>query len=165
MATNTKQKEYQRNYDKKTKMISVKYALHEMDDYDRFMNYLERTGKSANGFIKELINDFFEHKKYVMDDERVADYFVDYNVSGELLDKLKNQVGQSRFDIIMDYCKSSLESQLYDTFIGRGDEFDEWIEQFLSDIKCGDIDINVSDEEFEDIIDESISSCMHEIMY
>lgn len=47
MATNTKQKEYQRNYDKKTKMISVKYALHEMDDYDRFMNYLERTGKSA----------------------------------------------------------------------------------------------------------------------
>ena len=87
MATNTKQKEYQRNYDKKTKMISVKYALHEMDDYDRFMNYLERTGKSANGFIKELINDFFEHKKYVMDDERVADYFVDYNVSGELLDK------------------------------------------------------------------------------
>ena len=62
MATNTKQKEYQRNYDKKTKMISVKYALHEMDDYDRFMNYLERTGKSANGFIKELINNFFEHK-------------------------------------------------------------------------------------------------------
>ena len=39
MATNTKQKEYQRNYDKKTKMISVKYALHEMDDYDRFMQY------------------------------------------------------------------------------------------------------------------------------
>ena len=100
-----------------------------------------------------------------MDDERVADYYVDYNVSGELLDKLKNKVGQSRFDIIMDYCKSSLESQLYDTFIGRGDEFDEWIEQFISDIECGDIDINVSDEEFEDIIDESISSCMHEIMY
>lgn len=74
MATNTKQKEYQKNYDKKTKMISVKYALHEMDDYDRLMNYLERTGKSANGFIKELINDFFEHKKYEMNDRRVADY-------------------------------------------------------------------------------------------
>ena len=62
MPTNTKQKEYQRNYDKKTKMISVKYALHEMDDYDRFMNYLERTGKSANGFIKELIKDFFRNQ-------------------------------------------------------------------------------------------------------
>ena len=27
MATNTKQKEYQKNYDKKTKMISVKYIV------------------------------------------------------------------------------------------------------------------------------------------
>lgn len=159
------QKDYQKKYDKKTKTISVKYALHEMDDYDRMMKYLDRAGKSVNGFIKELINDFFEHKKYVMNDERVADYYKDYNVDGELLDKLKNKVGESRFDIIMDYCKSSLEAQLYDTFIGRGDEFDEWIEQFLSDIECGDININVSDEEFENIIDASISSCMHEIMY
>jgi len=159
------QKDYQKKYDKKTKTISVKYALHEIDDYDRMMKYLDRTGKSVNGFIKELINDFFEHKKYVMNDERVADYYKDYNVDGELLDKLKNKVGESRFDIIMDYCKSSLEAQLYDTFIGRGDEFDEWIEQFLSDIECGDININVSDEEFENIIDASISSCMHEIMY
>lgn len=108
MATNTKQKEYQKNYDKKTKMISVKYALHEMDDYDRLMNYLERTGKSANGFIKELINDFFEHKKYEMNDRRVADYFKEYNVDGELLEKLKNKVGESKFDMIMDYCKSDL---------------------------------------------------------
>ena len=71
MATNTKQKEYQRNYDKKTKMISVKYALHEIDDYDRLMDYLERTGKSVNSFIKELVNDFFDHKKYEMKDIKV----------------------------------------------------------------------------------------------
>ena len=63
------QKDYQKKYDKKTKTISVKYALHEMDDYDRMMKYLDKTGKSVNGFIKELINDFFEHNKYVKDDE------------------------------------------------------------------------------------------------
>ena len=165
MVTNTKQKEYQKNYDKKTKMISVKYALHEMDDYNRLMNYLERTGKSANGFIKELINDFFENKKYVMNENRIADYFKDYNVDGELLEKLKNKVGESRFDMIMDYCKSAIETQLYDAFVERGDEFDEWIEQFLSDIECGDIDINVSDKEFWKIIDASISDIIREVTY
>ena len=59
MAASIKQKGYQQKYDKKTKMISVKYVKHDMDDYDRFKEYLERTGQSANGFIKELIKDFF----------------------------------------------------------------------------------------------------------
>ena len=131
MPTNTKQKEYQRNYDKKTKMISVKYALHEMDDYDRFMNYLERTGKSANGFIKELIKDFFEQKKYVMDDSRIAEYFADYEVSGELLNKLEKAVGTAKYDLIMDCCKDNIESDIYTAFGDRGCTFDEWIEQFL----------------------------------
>lgn len=155
-----RQRAYQKKYDKKTKMISVKYALSDMDDYNRLMNYLDRTGKSANGFIKELINDFFEHKKYVMDDERVADYFKDYNVDGELLDKLKDTVGKDRFDMIMDCCKSNLETELYDAFIDRGDAIDEWIELFLADIECGDIDINVSDKEFYKIIDSSIAHNM-----
>lgn len=160
-----RQREYQKKYDEKTKMISVKYVLSDMDDYDRLREYLKKTGKSANSFIKELINDFFENKKYVMNENRIADYFKDYNVDGELLEKLKNKVGESRFDIIMDYCKSAIETQLYDAFVERGDEFDEWIEQFLSDIECGDIDINVSDKEFWKIIDVSISDIIREVTY
>ncbi len=39
-----RQRGYQKKYDKKTKMISVKYVKHDMDDYDRFKEYLERTG-------------------------------------------------------------------------------------------------------------------------
>ena len=54
------QKEYQKKYDKKTKMISVKYGISDMNDYHRLMEYLKKTGKTTNGFIKELINDFFE---------------------------------------------------------------------------------------------------------
>lgn len=165
MEENRKQREYQKKYDKKTKMISVKYVLSDMKDYERLMKYLENTGKSANGFIKELINDFFEKEKYVMNENRIADYFKDYNVDGELLEKLKNKVGESRFDTIMDYCKCAIETQLYDAFVERGDEFDEWIEQFLSDIECGDIDINVSDKEFWKIIDVSISGILREVTY
>lgn len=157
MATNTKQKEYQKNYDKKTKMISVKYALHEMDDYDRLINYLERTGKSANAFIKDLINDFFERKKYEMNDSRIAEYFTDYEVSGELLDKLKAAVGCVKYDLIMDCCKDNIESDIYTAFGDRGCTFDEWIEQFLEEIECGDIDINISEKDFKNLVDESMS--------
>ena len=39
MVASIKQKEYQQKYDKKTKMISVKYVKHDMDDYDRCMDW------------------------------------------------------------------------------------------------------------------------------
>lgn len=163
MATNTKQKEYQRNYDKKTKMISVKYALHEIDDYDRLMDYLERTGKSVNSFIKELVNDFFDHKKYEMNDSRIAEYFTDYEVSRELLDKLKTTVGSVKYDLIMDCCKKDIESDIYSAFFDRGCTFDEWIEQFLDEIECGDIDINIAEDEFKKLVEKSMSGVVGSI--
>ena len=154
--TTLTQKDYQKKYDKKTKIVSIKYVLSDMKDYMRLKEYLDRTGQTANSFIKDLINDFFEHKKYEMNDERIADYFKDYNVSGELLDNLKKTVGNEKFDIIMDIYKSTIESELYDAYMGKGDSFDEWIELFLSDIESGDIDINVPEKEFRKIIDMSI---------
>ena len=155
--TTLTQKDYQKKYDKKTKMVSIKYVLSDMKDYMRLKEYLDRTGQTANSFIKDLINDFFEHKKYEINEERIADYYKDYNVEMELLDKLKSKVGNERFDIIMDYHKSEIESEVYDAFIGKGECFDEWIEHFLLDVECGDIDINVSDEEFRKIIRDSMS--------
>lgn len=156
MADNTKQKEYQKKYDKKTKMISVKYVLSDMDDYDRLNKYLEQTGKSANGFIKELINDFFERKKYEMNDSRIAEYFTDYEVSGELLDKLKDTVGTDKYNLIMACCKDNIESDIYSAFSDRGCSFDEWIELFLADVECGEIDINIDEKEFRKMIDENM---------
>lgn len=160
-----KQREYQKSYDKKTKMISVKYALCDMDDYNRLMNYLDRTGKSANGFIKELINDFFEKKKYVMDDSRIAEYFTDYEVSGELLDKLKKTVGTAKYDLIIDCCKDNIESDIYMAFCDRGCIFDEWIEEFLDEIEAGDININIGDKEFRNLVDKRISDTVGNIYY
>ena len=139
---NERQREYQKKYDKKTKMISIKYVLSDMDDYDRLMNYLKKTGKTTNSFVKELINDFFEHEKYVINDERVAKYFVDSYIGEEMTDKLKKTVGKSRFDMIMKYYKDSIESELYIAYLDKSNDFDEWIEQFLEDIESGDIDIN-----------------------
>ncbi len=158
-----RQRAYQKKYDKKTKMISVKYVKSDMGDYNRLKQYLEQTGKSANGFIKELIKDFFERKKYEMNDSRIAEYFTDYEVSGELLDKLKTTVGNVKYDLIMDCCKDNIESDIYSAFFDRGCSFDEWIERFLEDIECGDIDINISEKEFRKLIDESMSGIVGNI--
>lgn len=88
---------------------------------------------------------------------KIGRWMPQYAVEIELLDKLKSMVGNERFDIIMNYHKSDIESEIYDAFIGKGECFDEWIEQFLLDVECGDIDINVSDEEFRKIISNSMS--------
>ena len=160
MEENRKQREYQKKYDKKTKMISVKYVLSDMKDYERLMKYLENTGKSANGFIKELINDFFEKEKYVLNDKKIADYFTDYEVSAQLLQKLQDTIGKDKYDIIMDICRDAIESELYYAFLDRGGAFDEWIEQFIDDIEDGDIDINVSDKEFRKMVDKNLSQNM-----
>ena len=160
-----RQRGYQKKYDKKTKMISVKYVKHDMDDYNRLKKYLEQTGKSANGFIKELINDFFEKEKYVLNRKRIADYFVDYNVSVELLNKLKDTVGEEKYLIIMEYYRDCIVDELDSTYNDKGDMFDEWIEQFLEDIECGEINIDVPEKEFREMIHISISDNVQEVAY
>lgn len=160
-----KQKEYQKRYDKKTKMISVKYNKSDMNDYHRLKEYLKRTGKSTNSFVKELINDFFEHEKYEINDRRIAEYFMNYNVDEELLVKLKKTVGKKKFDLIMEHYKDSIESELYWSYMDKGEGFDEWVEQFLEDIECGDIDINIPDAEFSKLINRSISNNIGDVTY
>lgn len=53
------QKAAQKKYDRKTKTVSIKYTPADMEDYKRLKEYIDKTGKSTNGFIKELVNDFF----------------------------------------------------------------------------------------------------------
>lgn len=57
------QKAAQKKYDQKTKTVSIKYTPADMEDYERLKMYLDRTGKSTNKFIKELVNDFFDSGK------------------------------------------------------------------------------------------------------
>lgn len=98
-----------------------------------------------------------------MDDSRIAKYFTDYEVSGELLEKLEKTVGTAKYDLIMDCCKDNIESDIYTAFCDRGCTFDEWIEQFLEEIESGDIDINVGDKEFRNLVDESMAGIVGNI--
>ena len=172
MATNTKQKEYQRNYDKKTKMISVKYALHEMNDYNRLMNYLERTGQSANGFIKELIKDFFDKghsyggihpaKEY----ERMEFLKFDY-IDDEYFERLKNILGgdEEKYNVVLDYYSECIISELESTFEEKAMAFEEWVDTFEENVNSKEININVSGREFWKLIDRSMGEVIGQIFY
>ena len=53
------QKAAQKRYDQKTKMVSVKYTLSEMEDYIQLKEYLEKTNQSMNGFIKGMVKSYY----------------------------------------------------------------------------------------------------------
>lgn len=110
-----------------------------------------------NWKIKKLIHKgidkwFFENEKYAITESRIADYYKIYNVDGELLDKLKAVVGEEKYNIILGIFKTFVEDELYDAYIYKGDDVDVWIEDFIDEIKNGDVDINVSDKEFEKLL-------------
>ena len=163
--TKLTQKDYQKKYDEKTQSVTIKYTPADMSDYDRMMKYLEKTGKSRSSFIKELINDFFENEKYEITESRIAEYYKIYNVDGELLDKLKAVVGEEKYNIILDVFKTFVENELYDAYIDKGDDIDFWIDDFIDEIKNGEVDINVSNKEFEKIIDKSLSHNLKTVFY
>lgn len=48
--------------------------------------------------------------------------------------------------------KTFVENELYDAYIDKGDDIDYWIDDFIDEIKNGDVDINVSDKEFEKLL-------------
>lgn len=57
------QKQAQKRYDKKIKMVSVKYTLSEMEEYTQLKEYLEKTNQSMNGFVKALIRAYFASRQ------------------------------------------------------------------------------------------------------
>ena len=53
-----RQRGYQKKYDKKTKMISVKYVLSDMDDYSRLKNILTKPDSLQMDLLRSLLKIF-----------------------------------------------------------------------------------------------------------
>ena len=150
--TKLTQKDYQKKYDEKTQSVTIKYTPADMSDYNRMMRHLESTGKSRSSFIKELINDFFEKNE----EDVIGEYYQSYNVDDEHLQKYK---------IVMDIHADAILSDLSMTFEEYGIVFEEWIDQLEDDIKCGDMNINIPDEEFKRMIDKHLCNSIGTICY
>lgn len=169
--TTLTQKDYQKKYDKKTKMISVKYVLSDMQDYDRLMNYLEKTGQSTNRFIKMLINGFFE-KGYdrcnypIPKEYEKMEYYKYSEISDEYFEKLKGILGNDNLkyntilDLYADYTESEIETALYD----KACAFEKWVDSLEESINIGEINME-SDKDFSKDIEMNICNCMGEILF
>lgn len=154
----------QKRYDEKTKSITIKYTPADMKDFDRMMEYLNKTGKSRSSFIKELINDFFESMNYMVQERKIAKYFSEY-VSPEDLERLKQLVNEEQYKIIMDVYREHISGNLRDLYWGYEIAFEDWVDQFTEEIKSGAIDINVSDDALKRVIENSFRSSLGEIGY
>lgn len=165
------QREYQKKYDKKTKMISIKYVLSDMHDYDRLMNYLKRTDQTANGFIKRLINSFFEkgddrYSYPVPKEYEKREYYKFACISDEYFDKLKRILGgdEEKYNIVLDYYADCIKEELEYAFEEKGCAFEEWVDEFEENVNSGEINLNLSARDFQKIINESMSQTIREIM-
>ena len=155
------QRDYQKKYDEKTQSFTIKYTPADMSDYDRMMRHLKTTGKSRSSFIKELINDFFEKNE----EDVIAEYYQNYNVDDEHLQKLKQLLGEEKYKIVMDIHAEAILSDLSMTFEEYGIAFEEWIDQLEDDIKCGDVNINIPNDKFKRMIDKHLCNSVGTICY
>ena len=151
------QKAAQKKYDQKTKMVSIKYTPSDMNEYQRLKNYLDSTGQSTNGFIKKLINDFFESgqdknnaqnipKDPVQEKRRIKEeYYPCSWIDAESIQFFYDRFGQKAMDEVIKEYLDIVNFDVEDILEGKGYGFDEWV----SDIKD-----RINDNEFQGYTNE-----------
>ena len=162
------QKAAQKKYDQKTKMVSIKYTPSDMNEYQRLKNYLDSTGQSTNGFIKKLINDFFESgqdknnaqnipKDPVQEKRRIKEeYYPCSWIDAESIQFFYDRFGQKAMDEVIKEYLDIVNFDVEDILEGKGYGFDEWV----SDIKD-----RINDNEFQGYTNEEILKKLIHEMY
>ncbi len=162
------QKAAQKKYDQKTKMVSIKYTPSDMNEYQRLKNYLDSTGQSTNGFIKKLINDFFESgqdknnaqnipKDPVQEKRRIKEeYYPCSWIDAESIQFFYDRFGQKAMDEVIKEYLDIVNFDVEDILEGKGCGFDEWV----SDIKD-----RINDNEFQGYTNEEILKILIHEMY
>ena len=148
-------------------MVSIKYTPSDMNEYQRLKNYLDSTGQSTNGFIKKLINDFFESgqdknnaqnipKDPVQEKRRIKEeYYPCSWIDAESIQFFYDRFGQKAMDEVIKEYLDIVNFDVEDILEGKGYGFDEWV----SDIKD-----RINDNEFQGYTNEEIlKKLIHEI--
>ena len=161
------QKAAQKKYDQKTKMVSIKYTPSDMNEYQRLKNYLDSTGQSTNGFIKKLINDFFESgqdknnaqnipKDPVQEKRRIKEeYYPCSWIDAESIQFFYDRFGQKAMDEVIKEYLDIVNFDVEDILEGKGCGFDEWV---------SDIAERINDNEFQGYTNEEIcKKLIHEM--
>lgn len=147
------QKAAQKKYDQKTKTVSIKYTPVDMNEFIRLKDYIDRTGQSMNGFIKGLVNNFFESgqdQKPVVNKvitpfqkrrEKEEEYYPYYFVSDEGIQFFYDNFGKDVADKVLNEYEDIVTSEVEDVLEVKGNGLDDW---------TGEIKERINDGEFQD---------------
>lgn len=154
------QKAAQKKYDQKTKTVSIKYTPADMEDYERLKSYIDETGKSINGFIKKLVNDFFdsgngEIYKTVIEKRlhSTQSYYNHVNIKMDKIQPLSDYFGE----LIVRMMLREYDRILKDSMVNkRADcemKLSNWLDDVLKSIENGDFEGKTKGERHKILID------------
>lgn len=137
-----------------------------MEDYERLKRYIDETGKSINGFIKELVNDFFESgqdQKPVEDKaiiplqkkrQKHEEYYPYYNVSSDGIQFFYDKFEESIADNILDEYEYIVKFGLEEVLESKGNGLDEWVVDIQERIDDGEYQDKSTEEIRKELINE-----------
>lgn len=83
----------------------------------------------------------------------------------DINDTIKRLIGNAKYNIVMDVVSNNIQDELESVFEEHGAIFEKWIDQLEDDIKCGNVHINIPDEEFKRMIDKHLCDSVGTICY
>lgn len=160
------QSEYQKKYDKKTKNLSFKYTLHEMEEYEQLKKHLEETGISLNTLVKNLIRNHVINKKSDSepdaDRDRTGDqgkYWIFQDFSEEVAERLYQEFDRETAHKILDIYESEMSDYIYNLTFNSSCNLEEKIEELIEKKKDGDFD-NLTPRELYKLLLNEVSECI-----
>lgn len=160
------QKAAQKKYDQKTKMVSIKYTPLDMNEYLRLKNYLDSTGQSTNGFIKKLINDFFESgqdknnvvsmPKNPIEEKRnmKEEYYPCSWIDSESIQFFYDKFGQEAVDKIIKEYLDIVNIEIQNILEEKGCGFDEWVNDIIDRINDNEFQGYTNEEIYKKLVNE-----------
>lgn len=141
------QKAAQKRYDKKVKMLSIKYTLSEMEEYEQLKEYLKKTNQSMNGFVKGLIRSYFASGQGTIYEKPLEGklhstktYYSYKNITLDDVQPLIDYFGKMPTQILL----SRYETIFEDTVIAKREEYETklliWIEEIRKRVEQGEFE-------------------------
>ena len=143
---------YSKYSSNKTKSVSLIFSPKTMHRYNQLKEYTKKNGKSINGFIIELISEFFDNghdkKERMQVQETIPKNLNDEysrlyreHIYNEDIEYLNEHFGSSTTEKILVNLYEIMESYLNDIIETYGNDFTDWVED-ISDRIEGDDDEN-----------------------
>lgn len=157
------QKQAQKRYDKKIKMVSVKYTLSEMEEYTQLKEYLEKTNQSMNGFVKGLIRSYFAsgqgtiYKRPLEKKLHNTRTYHNYkNITIDDVQPLIDYFGKTQTQILL----SQYERIFEDAVLAEREEYETklliWMEDVMKRVEQGKFEDMKRNEKYHKLKDELI---------